>query len=316
VRIVRPPDLGYKARERGPREFRSRPSRKEGTLMTIAKREVVTIPPTFRIKDAAELMVDRRIRRLPVVHPGTGRLLGILITRDLINFLGGGEKYKIVEEKFRGNFAAAVNQPVSFIMSEEPIYATNQMSIEDGIRLLLRTGVGGVPILDEQEKVVGIVSERDFLHYLPEVTGNPVSYYMTRHPFVLAPSDPIKKACTEMISRGVRRLPVVEGKRLVGIVTSVDLLRYFGTGRIFEEMPSGKVEEALRREVSGIMTKNPVTISPERDVGEAASLMIQKGCGGLPVVEEERLEGIITEHDMLKLLVPWKSEASTLSRSP
>jgi len=305
MKIVRPPDLRYKATERGSREFKSRPSKKEGTIMTVAKKDVVTIPPTFRIKDAAELMVQRKVRRLPVVQPGTEKLIGIVITRDLINFLGGGEKYKIIEQKFRGNFAAAVNQPVSLIMSEEPIYATNQMSIEDVVRLLLRTGVGGVPIVNEEEKVVAIISERDFVRYIPKITGNPVSYYMTRHPFVLTPSDSIKKACVEMISKGVRRLPVTTGRKLEGIVTSVDLLRYFGTSKIFEEMPTGKIEEALSKPVSEIMTKEPVTIGPERDVGEAATLMVEKGCGGIPVVEEEKLVGIITEHDLLKLLLPF-----------
>ncbi|MEM2289060.1 MAG: CBS domain-containing protein [Candidatus Hadarchaeales archaeon] len=295
--------MRYKAGERGPREFKSRPPQREGTIMTICKREVVTIPPTTRIKDASELMLKHRVRRLPVVQPGTGRLRGILITRDIINFLGGGEKYRIVEEKFRGNFAAAVNQPVSLIMSEEPIYATNQMSIDDVARLLLRTGVGGVPILDEEERVVGIVSERDFMRYLPSTTGTPVSYYMTRHLFTLRPKDSILDACREMISRGVRRLPVVEGRKPVGIVTSVDLLRYFGTSRIFQEMPSGRVEEALKRPVENIMTREVVTITPEKDLGEAASLMVEKGFGGLPVVEEQTLEGIITEHDLLKLLV-------------
>jgi CBS domain-containing protein len=305
MKIVRPPDLRYKATERGSREFKSRPSRKEGTIMTVAKKDVVTIPPTFRIKDATELMVQRKVRRLPVVQPGTEKLIGIVITRDLINFLGGGEKYKIIEQKFRGNFAAAVNQPVSLIMSEEPIYATNQMSIEDVVRLLLRTGVGGVPIVNEEEKVVGIISERDFVRYIPKITGNPVSYYMTRHLFVLTPSDSIKRACVEMISKGVRRLPVTTGRKLEGIVTSVDLLRYFGTSKIFEEMPTGKIEEALSKPVSEIMTKEPVTIGPERDVGEAATLMVEKGCGGIPVVEEEKLVGIITEHDLLKLLLPF-----------
>lgn len=309
MKIVRPPDLGYKAGPRGGKELGSRISRREGSIMLVAKRDVVTIPPTLPIKEAAELMVQKRVRRLPVVKPGTGTLIGMLITRDIINFLGGGEKHLIIKEKFKGNFAAAVNQPVSVIMSEEPIYATNQMSITDVVKLLLRTGVGGVPIVDSEERVVGIVSERDLIHRLPPVTGVPVAYYMTRHLFALSPSDTILKACVEMISRGVRRFPVVEGKKLVGIVTSVDLLKYFGTSKIFEEMPMGKVEEALSKPVSGIMTREVVTTTPHTDVGEVALLMSQKRCGGIPVVEDEKLVGIITEHDLLKLVLSIESQS-------
>ncbi|MEM2419228.1 MAG: CBS domain-containing protein, partial [Candidatus Hadarchaeales archaeon] len=62
-------------------------------------------------------------------------------------------------------------------------------------------------------------------------------------------------------------------------------------------------EEALKKPVENIMTREVVTITPEKDLGEAAALMDEKGFGGLPVVEEQTLEGIITEHDLLKLLV-------------
>lgn len=271
--------------------------------MPLARKTVITIPPTKRIKDAAELMVERGVRRLPVTDPGTKRLMGIVRTRDIIDFLGGGEKFRIVQEKLKGNFFAAANEPVRTIMSEQVVHGTTDMSIADVARLLLRTGVGGAPLLDERGQIAGIVSERDFIAYVPATTGVPVSYHMTRHVITAEPELQIKEAARRMISRGVRRLPVVRERELVGIVTSVDILRYFGTSKVFEHMRSHLVDEAMSVVVREIMTSDVLTVAPETDLGEVAGLMQERGCGGLPVVAGDELVGIITEHDLLKLLI-------------
>lgn len=293
----------YKSRDRGPLDFRSKLHREEGSIMPLARKTVITIPPTMRIKDAAELMVERKVRRLPVTDPGTQKLIGMLRTRDIVDFLGGGDRHKIVQVKFKGNFFAAVNEPVRSIMSGDIVYGTADMSIMDVAKILLAKGAGGVLILDETAKIVGIVSERDFISYVPSITGATVSYYMARHVVTAEPELPIQEAARRMVSRGFRRLPVVRGRELVGIVTSVDILRYFGTGKVFEYMRSQRMDEAMAVGVQEIMTKDVLKVAPETDVGEAAGLMREKGCGGLPVVSGDTLVGIITERDLLRLLV-------------
>lgn len=293
----------YQLREQGPLDFRSRLHREEGNIMPIARRNVLTIPPTMRIKSAAELMIKRGVRRLPITDPGTKRLIGIIRTRDIIDFLGGGKKFMIVQEKLNGNFFAAANEPVRTIMSEHVIQGTTDMSIADAARLLLSTGVGGVPIIDERGQVAGMISERDFISYVPATTGTPVNYHMTRHVTTAEPGLQIREAARRMISRGCRRLPVVRERELVGIVTSVDVLRYFGTSKIFEHMRSQRVDEAMSVAVEEIMTRDVIKVTPETDIGEAAELMRECGCGGLPVVTGDELTGIITEHDLLELLI-------------
>jgi CBS domain-containing protein len=293
----------YKSIDRGPLVFKSRLHREEGNIMPLARKTVITIPPTTRIKAAAELMVERGVRRLLVTSPGTKQLMGIIRTRDIINFLGGGEKFMLVQQKLKGNFFAAANEPVRTIMSERVVCGSTDMSIIDVARLLLKTGVGGVPILDEREQIVGIVSERDFISYVPATTGTPVSYHMTRHVITAEPELQIREAARKMISWRVRRLPVMRGRELVGIVTSVDILRYFGTSKVFEHMRSQRLDEAMSVGVEEIMARDVLTVTPETDLGEAAGLMAERGCGGLPVIERDELEGIITEHDLLELLV-------------
>jgi CBS domain-containing protein len=293
----------YKSRDRGPLEFKSRLHREEGPIMSLARKPVITISPTTKIKDAAGLMVKHKVRRLPVTDPGTGRLIGILRTRDIVDFLGGGEKHMIVQSKFNGNFFVAINEPVRTIMSEEVICGTSRMSVMDVVKILLDKGVGGVPILDDDGRIVGIVSERDFISYVPVAIGIPVSYYMARHVVTAEPTLSILDAARRMISMGFRRLPVTQGRELVGMVTTVDILRYFGTSKVFEHMCSHRMEEAMAVGVQEIMTRDVLKVTPETDAGEAAGLMRERGCGGLPVVSAGELVGIITEHDMLRLLI-------------
>lgn len=296
------PHTGYKSRDRGPLEFESRLRKEEGNIMPIARRNVITAPPTTRIKDTAELMVKHKVRRLPITDPGTKRLIGILTTRDIVNFLGGGEKFKIIQNRFKGNFLAAVNDQVRTIMSEKVVHGTRDMSIADVANLLIKTGMGGAPIVDEHGHVVGMVSERDFVAYVPTFAGTNASYHMTKNVVTAEPELQIREAARRMISRGVRRLPVVRFRELVGIVTSVDILRYFGTSKMFEYMATGRVDEAMSMGVETIMTRDLLTVTPETDIGEAARLMVDRGCGGLPVVEGDELVGIVTERNMLELL--------------
>jgi len=293
----------YGAHDRGALEFKSHIHREEGDVMTLARKPIVTATPTTSIKGAAELMTKHKVRRLPIVRSGTRKLQGMVRSRDIVDFLGGGEKNGIVTMKFKGNFYAAVNEPVESIMSKDVPYGDVYMSTTDVAKILLKTGFGGVPILDSEGQIEGIVSERDFISNIPLATGASVSYYMVRHMVTAEPELSIKEAAKRMISRGVRRLPVVRGRELVGIITTVDIMRHFGAGKMFERMRSQQTEDPLCGMVQDIMTREIVKIGPEADVGEAAAMMKEKGCGGIPVVSNSEILGIITERDLLRLLV-------------
>jgi len=293
----------YKSLDRGPIDFKSRIHREEGDIMKLAARDFATVTPTTRIKAAVDLMVRKGIRRLLVAEPGNKKLLGTVRTMDVIDFLGGGEKHQIIEAKFGGNFFAAINEPVRSIMLRELTCGRNDMSIVDAAKLILDKGIGGLPILDRENKVIGLVTERDFIPYIPHETGSQVSYYMSRHVATVGPDFKIIDAARVMVSRGFRRLPVVDGGKLVGIVTSVDILRYLGTSKIFEHMGPNSYEDAMSVGVKEIMSRDILRIRAEADVGEVAALMLTSDCSGMPVVSGDNLIGIITEHDLVRLLV-------------
>jgi CBS-domain-containing membrane protein len=96
----------------------------------------------------------------------------------------------------------------------------------------------------------------------------------------------------------IRHLPVVDGPRLVGIISERDLFR----SSLAEALGYGtKATRDLMKTLSikDIMVSEVVTISPETTVCEAVHLMIDKKIGCLPVVDNERLVGLLTETDIL-----------------
>lgn len=301
--LPRDPSASYKSRDRGPVEFESKLHEEEGPIMEIAKKDVVTIPPSLPIKDASELMVEKGVRRLPVTTPGQGKLQGMLITRDIIDFLGGGTKHQIIEKKHSNNFLSAINDSSKLIMDENPPYADNKSSISKVAKILIEKETGGAPIINNEKIVVGIVSERDFTRYVPSPARVKVETYMSQNVTTATPNTYLIEAMKKMISKGFRRLPVIEDNELVGMLTSVDVLNYFGTSEMFKHMKSGDATDAMHEEVRKIMTKDIVTATPQADLGETTRRMNEHGYGGLPVVENESLVGIITERDILEILV-------------
>jgi CBS domain-containing protein len=283
--------------DRGAREFETRIHEHEGEVMKIVRRAVVTAPPTISIKSAAETMVSYKTRRLPITHPGTEKLEGIVISRDIINFLGGGEKYKIISEKYHGNFFAAINDSIRDIMSREVFTLRDTASVDDLIEEMKEKNVGGFPIINSENEVVGIVEERDLVRQIAgAVTGRMIEDLMTTDIITITPGTTIKDTSRFMIANSIRRLPVVSEDELIGLITTTDILRYFASNKMFKHMKG----DPLSERISEVMACEVVTVSPQKDAGDAAHLMKERDVDCLPVVDKD-LVGILTERDLLKV---------------
>lgn len=105
-----------------------------------------------------------------------------------------------------------------------------------------------------------------------------------------------------MKEKNIRHLPVVDGKKLIGLVTNMDI-------RKAEASPATSLEirelhYLLDKLTAGeIMTRNVITISPDISIEEAATLIHDNKIGCLPVVEDGNLVGMITENDVMEILI-------------
>lgn len=290
--------------DRGSLDFKSKLSQHESDIMMVAKRDVVQIPPTMTIMGAVKTMVKYRFRRLPVSDPGTNRLMGIVTVMDVVNFLGGGDKAQIIENKHRGNLLSAINEEISSIMEEDVITLHEGDSIDDVIKMMLLGNLSGFPVVNDESKVIGIVSERDFIGLVANIiTGKRVADFMSRDVVSVRPDTKVEDAARVMISNDFRRLPIVHEGVMTGVVTTSDIINYLGSGEVFEKLVTGNMHEALGVPIKVIAREAPVTVEPDLDLGEAADLMIARDVSVLPVVVDGALSGIITERDFLSALV-------------
>lgn len=293
---------GY-MRNTAPIDFKSRISEKSGDIMTVASREVVTIPPTMPVIEAVKTMMSNGFRRLPVADAGTRRLKGIVTSQDIVDFLGGGQRHLIVKNRFKGNLLSAINASISEIMEENVVSLNEKDSLKDALDAMLKENIGGIPITDDKGRVSAIITERDFVFLVSGiVTGKTIDEYMSRS-IITAPSDmSIGTATKSMINNGFRRLPIIRDNVLIGIITASDIMRFLGSGDIFERLVTGNAREVFDVSISSLIRRDVVFTKSDVDLGEAASIMLDKNVGSLPVLEDGELKGIITERDFVRAM--------------
>jgi acetoin utilization protein AcuB len=125
---------------------------------------------------------------------------------------------------------------------------------------------------------------------------------MKRDPVTVKKDDSFRYALKLIRKEGIRHLPVLDGKKLVGIITDRDLRQAAPSPATTLEVH--ELNYLLERlKIEAIMTKKVITVAPESSLLDAAKLLMVHKIGCLPVVEKEELLGIITEGDLLRALV-------------
>ncbi len=290
-------------RSDGTPNFSNRVRERESEIKYIATRPVIVTSPTAPVLEACESIYYKRIRALPVVNPGSETVEGLLTVMDLVDYLGGGEKFRIIELRHKNNMFTSLREPVDNIMSKPVVTADWRSPLTKVLELMVTHSLGVVPITDTEGRIWGILTEHDIVRHLMEKTvGVPVKDIMSRNVITISLHDPLGKAGKLMVTYGFRRLPVVENGGIVGMLTAKDYVYFFGSHEAFRYSISGSINEVLDTPVENIMGREVYTISPDEDAGNAATLMASKGVSSLLVVENGELKGIITERDILYAL--------------
>jgi acetoin utilization protein AcuB len=123
---------------------------------------------------------------------------------------------------------------------------------------------------------------------------------MTRDPVTLGPEDSLMRAFEVLRLHHIRRLPIVAGGRLVGIVVAGDLKRAQPSILTTGEEEFNRVLEGTQ--IGRIMINEPVTLDESASLAEAVQLLLTTKFGALPVLREGRLVGILTDNDLHRTL--------------
>ncbi len=130
-----------------------------------------------------------------------------------------------------------------------------------------------------------------------------VSAIMTTDVLTVNVSNSLKEVNELFAKEHIRHVPVVSGDKLIGILSQTDILR-ISFGNTFGEEQEG-ADEAIfdMLSINQVMKHSPATISPNDTLKEAAIILATKEFHALPVVENEKLVGIITTTDIIKYFI-------------
>ena len=130
-----------------------------------------------------------------------------------------------------------------------------------------------------------------------------VADLMTKEVFTLRRTDTLRDARSLMDLANIRHIPVLDDPwRFAGLITQRDLLAY-AISKLAEVEADVQTEIESSIIVGDIMQTNIDTVAPGTLLTEAAGLMYRKKYGCLPVIEDDRLVGIVTESDFLRLAI-------------
>ena len=159
--------------------------------------------------------------------------------------------------------------------------------------LMADDGISSLVVVDDGV-VVGIITEKDFLEKVVakkmSAMDVKVKEVMSSPVISVSPALTVLEAGIVAEERHVKRLPVIDEGKLVGIVTQTDLIRVL-------------TSYGMWRDITEIMTKEVATIQRVASVAEAASIMASRGISGIVVMQDKKIVGILTERDLLKRVI-------------
>jgi len=181
----------------------------------------------------------------------------------------------------------SISASVRDIMVRDVAFVTIPGSRDDVLRTLQERKVSGVPVIKKGE-VVGMITRTDLLKNREE---DQTALLMTRNPVTISPDRSVVQAAQLLIEHDFRRLPVVEGGKLVGIITVADIVRMVAELNIKES-----IEPYLERQTVVLWSEMPLPV--------AGAIMEYAAVQACPVIDSSlRLAGMISDRDLIKASV-------------
>lgn len=254
----------------------------------LMSKAVLAVDKDERLETVLEMMRKQRVSKLVVVEKG--RVVGIVTDGDVADELGA--------IKNRGVPASHLH--VTSAMRRRFPTAAPEMELRQVLALFVEQDAGILPVLHD-DVCVGVITPSDLMPLVKAAT--PLGDFMTTHLHVVAPSDRVIHARRLMVDHHIERLPVLDGGRLVGIVGEGEMAR--GLARFKATISDNHQPAALQRFlVEDVMQRQVVTATPETSAPDAVRIMKEHDVGCLPVLRGERVVGIVTRGDMLRLVKP------------
>jgi CBS domain-containing protein len=228
-----------------------------------------------QITKARQILRDDRFREVYVVDA----------KKNLLGYIDLTDGLRVTATKS--------NVTVEGYVKEAPMVSPAD-TIEQLARVMRKYETDSVAVVDPIPRIIGGVLLSDVFPVIisrHELHGT-VASHMTRDVMIASPTDTIQKIYTMILESGFSAFPVVKKKRIVGLISRRDLIR---TRRV-QSIIAGHAHTTIEE----VMSKNVVTIGPDEPIGSAAELLVKHDVSRLPVIDGDRIVGIVDRHDVLK----------------
>jgi CBS domain-containing protein len=249
--------------------------------------KIITVDKDDSLKRVLDLMQKYDITKIPVTE--AKKFFG-LVTDNVI-------AYKLGSIRKRGVTASRLH--ASSVTEKQVLVISPEEEVKNILKTVGEPGPTMLPVV-EKEKLVGVVTKADLLRLV--TNKNQLHSLMQKKVYSVNLDDRVIHARRVMITNNIARLPVLEDKKLVGIISDVEIALAFAS--LKKSFSLGKQKHHLDELlVKDIMRSPVVWSSPSMSIQDAAQLMLKQNIGALPLMENDKLVGMVTRTDLLKTIV-------------
>jgi acetoin utilization protein AcuB len=247
------------------------------------------------------LISSSGIYRLTVVDSAR-QVRGVLSGLRLLEVLFG-IKAEGIKKRAGGGTEPLLGEPVHLFISGYLHKLSYDIPVRGLVSYIVENKVGHVVLVDQMNTLKGVVTEGSILGRVPPAsfTGK-VSDVMKTPARTIGPEDTLLDAAKTMSSHGIRRLPVVDGKKLLGMLTATSMLKHISAAEyhIRAVLTREDLTRFLVDTVARIKLEKVPVLTPETNLHEVAQRIVKPQSNAFPVVDSaDNVIGIVTPRDVL-----------------
>jgi CBS domain-containing protein len=251
----------------------------------VMTKEIISVDKDVELELVLKLMKKHDITKIPVLEEK--KLIGI-VTDNLI-------AYKLGAIRTRGIPASRLH--VSSVTEKNVVTISPGTNINDVLKEVGEPGLTMLPVV-EKDKLVGVLTKADLLPLVK--SKKKIREIMHKRLVAISPSDRVIHARRQMIDEKVARLPVLNQGKLVGMISDTEIA--FALAEL-KTLPLGRQKHRLDELTVSEVMKTPVVwteggISAE----EAAKIMLKHNVGALPILEDNKIVGLVTRTDLIRTI--------------
>ncbi|KAA0012420.1 MAG: CBS domain-containing protein [Thermoplasmata archaeon] len=248
--------------------------------------DVIWVDKSTSLEHILYLMEKNDITKIPVLDDE--KLIGVVTDGEIVEKLGSIRKRDVNPAHLHA----------TSVMVREFDTVTPDTPVKEILKTVGLPGLTMLPVV-ENDKLVGVVTKADLLPMVKD--ERPVKEIMTKNVLSVAPDDRVIHARRLIIENNIARLPVVEEGEVLGIIAEMDIARAFAN--LKRSIPYRHQKHHLEEMLVRDSMKTPAIVGdPEMSIKDAAKKMANENVGCLPIVKDDRIEGIVTRTDVIKTI--------------